>query len=203
MGIDATEEALEVSKETLADSFNGVLLVATVVLLSFLALYYAGERLVQNASLSRMTKPVAVALMVSIGIGLHNFGEGLAIGAAIGLGQVALSTFLIVGFAIHNTTEGIAIASPLAKGKLMIRLLAGLGILAGAPAIFGAWIGGFVYSPFTAIIFLSIGAGAIFQVIVILIKWLQDEGDKKLSSAAVVSGLAVGMLVMYLTSILI
>ncbi len=203
LGIDATEEALEVSKETLADSFNGVLLVATVVLLSFLALYYVGERLVQNASLSRMTKPVAVALMISIGIGLHNFGEGLAIGAAIGLGQVALSTFLIVGFAIHNTTEGIAIASPLAKGKLMIRLLTGLGILAGAPAIFGAWIGGFVYSPFTAIIFLSIGAGAIFQVIVILIKWLQDEGDKKLSSAAVVSGLAVGMLVMYLTSILI
>ncbi len=203
LGIDATEEALEVSKETLADSFNGVLLVATVVLLSFLALYYAGERLVQNAILGHMTKPVAVALMISIGIGLHNFGEGLAIGAAIGLGQVALSTFLIVGFAIHNTTEGIAIASPLAKGKLMIRLLAGLGILAGAPAIFGAWIGGFVYSPFTAIIFLSIGAGAIFQVIVILIKWLQDEGDKKLSSTAVVSGLAVGMLVMYLTSILI
>ncbi|MBI3253123.1 MAG: divalent cation transporter [Nitrosopumilales archaeon] len=203
LGIDATDEALEVSKETLADSFNGVLLVATVVLLSFLALYYAGERLVQNASLSRMTKPVAVALMISIGIGLHNFGEGLAIGAAIGLGQVALSTFLIVGFAIHNTTEGIAIASPLAKGKLMIRLLAGLGILAGAPAIFGAWVGGFVYSPFTAIIFLSIGAGAIFQVIVILIRWLQDEGDKKLSSTAVISGLAVGMLVMYLTSILI
>ena len=203
LGIDATEEALEVSKEALASSFNGVLLVATVVLLSFLALYYVGERLVQNASLSRMTKSVAVALMVSIGIGLHNFGEGLAIGAAIGLGQVALSTFLIVGFAIHNTTEGIAIASPLAKGKPMIRLLAGLGLLAGSPAVFGAWIGGFVYSPFTAIIFLSIGAGAIFQVIVILIRWLQDEGDKKLSSAAVVSGLAVGMLVMYLTSILI
>jgi zinc transporter ZupT len=203
LGIDATEEALEVSKDTLADSFNGVLLVATVVLLSFLALYYAGEKLVQNASLSHMTKPVAVALMVSIGIGLHNFGEGLAIGAAIGLGQVALSTFLIVGFAIHNTTEGIAIASPLAKGKPMIGLLAGLGILAGAPAIFGAWVGGFVYSPFTAIIFLSIGAGAIFQVIVILIRWLQDEGDKKLLSTAVVSGIAVGMLVMYLTSILI
>jgi zinc transporter, ZIP family len=203
LGIDATEEALEVSKETLADSFNGVLLVATVVLLSFLALYYVSERLVQNTNLSRMTKPVAVALMVSIGIGLHNFGEGLAIGAAIGLGQVALSTFLIVGFAIHNTTEGIAIASPLAKGKPMIKLLAGLGILAGAPAIFGAWVGGFVYSPFTAIIFLSIGAGAIFQVIVILIRWLQDEGDKKLSSTAVVSGVAVGMLIMYLTSILI
>jgi len=203
LGIDATEEALEVSKETLAGSFNGVLLVATVVLLSFLALYYASERLVQNANLSHMTKPVAIALMISIGIGLHNFGEGLAIGAAVGLGQIALSTFLIIGFAIHNTTEGIAIASPLAKGKPMIGLLAGLGILAGSPAIFGAWIGGFVYSPFTAIIFLSIGAGAIFQVIVILIRWLQDEGDKKLSSAAVISGIAVGMLVMYLTSILI
>lgn len=203
LGIDATNEALEVSKENLAGSFNGVLLIATVVLLSFLALYYTGERLVKNTASSNLTKPVAVALMVAIGIGLHNFGEGLAIGAAVGLGQVALSTFLIVGFTIHNTTEGIAIASPIAKGKPMIRLLAGLGILAGAPAIFGSWVGGFVYSPFTAIVFLSIGAGAIFQVIVILIRWLQDEGDKKLSSAAVVSGLAIGMIVMYLTSILI
>ena len=203
LGIDATNEALDVSKENLASSFNGVLLVATVVLLSFLALYYTGERLVKNATSSNLTKPVAVALMVAIGIGLHNFGEGLAIGAAVGLGQVALSTFLIVGFTIHNTTEGIAIASPIAKGKPVIRLLAGLGILAGAPAIFGSWVGGFVYSPFAAIVFLSIGAGAIFQVIVILIRWLQDEGDKKLSSAAVVSGLAIGMIVMYLTSILI
>ena len=203
LGIDAIEEAIDISKENLSDNFNGVLLVSTVLVLSFLGLYYASERLSQNSSTSKLAKPLAVGLMISIGIGLHNFGEGLAIGAAVGLGQVALSTFLIVGFALHNTTEGIAIAAPLAKGRSPIWHFAVLGLIAGAPAIFGSWIGGFVYSPFSAIVFLSIGAGAIFQVTIIILKWLRDEGEKRLSSASVVSGIALGMLIMYCTSILI
>jgi len=144
-------------------------------------------------------------LMISIGIGLHNLGEGLAIGAAIGLGAIALSKFLIVGFTIHNTTEGLAIAAPMArtKSKAMIGKLAAMGMIAGAPAIFGAWIGGFVYSPFAAVVFLSIGAGAIFQVVITIINWIRQDGEKTLSNAAVASGIAVGMLVMYLTSILV
>jgi len=202
LGIDSVEEALQVSKENLADSFNGVLLVATVLVVSFLGLYYSGEMLIKKAEKSSFTKPVAIGLMIAIGIGLHNFGEGLAIGAAVGLGQVALSTFLIVGFALHNTTEGLAIAAPMAKEKHIIRKLAIMGIIAGSPVIFGTWLGGFAYSPFAAVVFLSIGAGAIFQVVIIIIKWLQEE-DKSLTSAAVISGISVGLLIMYLTSILI
>ena len=203
LGIDSIEEALEVSDESLAGSFNGVLLVATVLVLSFLGLYYTGEKLVSRAKSSRITKPVAIALMISIGIGLHNFGEGLAIGAAVGLGSIAFSTFLIIGFALHNTTEGLAIASPMSREKKVIGKLAALGLIAGAPAIFGAWVGGFVYSPFTSVIFLSIGAGAIFQVIITILKWIREESDKNLSSAAVASGFAIGMVIMYLTSIFV
>jgi zinc transporter ZupT len=203
LGIDSIEEALEVSEESLAGSFNGALLVATVIALSFLGLYYSGEKLVKRVESSRITKPVAVALMIAIGIGLHNFGEGLAIGAAVGLGSIAFSTFLIVGFALHNTTEGIAIAAPMSRGKTMIGKLVVFGMIAGTPVIFGAWIGGFVYSPFAAVVFLSIGAGAIFQVIITILRWIREEGDKNLSSTAAVAGISVGIAIMYVTSILV
>ncbi len=203
LGIDSIEEAFEVVDENLSGSFNGALLISTTIVLSFLGLYYTSEKLTGKADSMRISKPVAIGLMIAIGIGLHNFGEGLAIGAAVGLGSIAFSTFLIVGFALHNTTEGLAIAAPMSRGKTMIGKLLGLGMIAGAPAIFGAWVGGFAFSPFSAVIFLSIGAGAIFQVIVIILKWIREEGDKNLSSAAVASGFALGMLIMYLTSILV
>ena len=202
LGISSTEEAIKISAENLSDVFNGVLLVATVAIVSFLALNYAGEKLKERAGASKLAGPVAIALMIAIGIGLHNFGEGLAIGAAIVLGEAALGAFLIVGFAIHNTTEGFAIAAPMARTKLMIGRLAAMGMIAGVPAIFGAWVGGFVYSPFAAVIFLAIGAGAIFQVIVSIMRWIRNE-EGKLSNGSVLAGIAVGMMIMYITSILV
>jgi zinc transporter ZupT len=128
---------------------------------------------INNQSILKLS---AISLMVAIGIGLHNFGEGLAIGAAVLLGEIALSTFLIIGFTIHNTTEGLAIVAPLAKsGKLMIRRLIMLGLIAGIPTILGTWIGGFIYSPLASVIFLAVGAGAIFQVVYSLIVWMSKS----------------------------
>ena len=200
LGIDAITEGLEISAEKLDGAFNGPLLIATVVIGSFIGLYYTAEKLISRVSSA--SKSVAIAMMVSVGIGLHNLGEGLAIGAAIGLGEIALSTFLIVGFTIHNTTEGLAIAAPMARQKPMIKKLAAMGIIAGAPAIVGAWIGGFQYSPLSAIIFLSIGAGAIFQVVIAILKWMKQD-EQGLISAPVAAGIAVGMIIMYVTSVLI
>jgi len=202
LGIDAIQEGLEISTTSLPGAFNGQLLVATVVVISFLGLYYSSEKLISRTT-SNLTKPVTIGLMIAIGIGLHNLGEGLAIGAAVGLGEIALSTFLIVGFAIHNTTEGLAIAAPMAKGKPLIGKLVMMGMIAGTPAIFGAWIGGFVYSPFAAVVFLSIGAGAIFQVVVSILNWIRQDEEKTFSTISVVSGFSVGMLIMYLTSIFV
>src|ERR687891_1294901 len=154
-----------------------------------------------------VVKPVVIALMISIGIGLHNFGEGLAIGASVVLGEIALSTFLIVGFMIHNTTEGLAIVSPLAKTKVrrMIGKIIIMGLIAGVPTIIGTWIGGFIYSPVAAIIFLSIGAGAIFQVVFLIYHGMakeETERGKIMSNASIIAGFAAGMLIMYVTGLM-
>ena len=202
LGLDAIEEAFEISNTHLASVFNGELLIATVVILSFLGLYGIGNILIKRSEFSKLSKGLTISLMVAIGIGLHNLGEGLAVGAAIAFGEVALSTFLIIGFAIHNTTEGLAIAAPLTRTKSVIGKMVGFGLIAGIPAIFGTWIGGFSFSPFFTIIFLSIGAGAIFQVIWSIFKFIK-EGSDSFSSISIICGIASGLVVMYLTSIFI
>jgi ZIP family zinc transporter len=190
------------------------------------------EQLARFIDKREIIKPLTLSLMVAIGIGLHNFGEGLAIGAAVLLGEIALSTFLIIGFTIHNTTEGLAIVAPMAKtGRLMIRRLIAMGLIAGVPTILGTWIGGFVYSPLASIIFLSIGAGAIFQVVYALAVWMSksikqssminntestDFGEKSVTSrmrslsfhekspsAAIIVGFTIGLLIMYITGLLV
>lgn len=199
LAVDSAEEALEISAENLAGSMNGALLVLISAAAAFLALQYAGGRMDRGG---KTQIGMTAALMISIGIGLHNFGEGLALGAALNLGSIAFSAYLMAGFAIHNTTEGIAIAAPLSGKKRIVAKLAALGMIAGAPAIFGAWTGGFLYSPISAVIFLAIGAGAIFQVILSISRWIIPNAAR-LASPQISGGLLSGLVIMYATSILV
>lgn len=203
LGIDAVVEANEISAATVAGSIGGAALIATVAVISFLGLLYISERLVERSPVQKATIAGAssVALMIAVGIGLHNLGEGLAIGGAMVAGEVALSTFLIIGFTLHNTTEGLAIVAPVARQKPRIAFLALLGFIAGAPAIAGAWIGGFIASPIASVVFLAVGAGAVFQVVYAIFKFA--GGKQKFLSGPVVGGIAAGMLIMYLTALLI
>jgi len=161
-----------------------------------------------SASFQRqlLIRPIAISMMISIGIGLHNFGEGLAIGAAVLLGEVALSSFLILGFTLHNTTEGLAIVAPMAKSRrIPVAKLMIMGLIAGGPTIMGAWIGGFLYSPIATVIFLSIGAGAIFQVVYSIGSWMYHTNGSRglLNNHWIIIGFAFGMLIMYLTGLLV
>jgi zinc transporter ZupT len=142
---------------------------------------------------------------VAVGIGLHNLGEGLAIGAAFALGEAALGTLLIIGFTLHNTTEGLAIIAPIAKERPTLLALARLGAIGGVPTIAGAWLGGLVQSPVVAVLCLGLGAGAIAQVIHQVSR--QMAGSRPIlsymASAPVALGLLAGFAVMYATGMFV
>jgi ZIP family zinc transporter len=206
LGIDALVEANDLAVKNIGTAFNAPALIATVTVITFMSLQYASRTLLERSKITHvMSGSFMLALMIAIGIGLHNLGEGLAIGGAMVAGEVALGTFLVVGFTIHNTTEGLAIAAALAREKSRLIWLGLLGFIAGAPAILGAWIGGFVASPLASVIFLAVGAGAVFQVVHAIFKYTerQEKSERFLLSAPVVAGIALGLLVMYFTSLLV
>jgi zinc transporter ZupT len=144
-----------------------------------------------------------LSLLVAIGIGLHNLGEGLAIGSAYAVGELALGAFLVFGFALHNTTEGLAIVAPLSGYRRpSLGRLAALGLIAGAPAILGAFIGASAFNPELAALLIGVGIGAIVQVIVQLVPAIRDRAGRALYPASV-GGILTGVLVLYLTGLLV
>jgi zinc transporter, ZIP family len=142
------------------------------------------------------------AFLVALGIGLHNLGEGLAIGSAYAVGSLALGAALVVGFALHNTTEGLAIVAPAAKERISVGRLVLLGLLAGAPAVLGAWVGASAFHPSAAALLFGVGAGAIAQVIVQILPQVRGR-DGRLLTPLVSAGLLTGVLVMYATGLLV
>jgi hypothetical protein len=202
--VDAVHEGLD-GAAGLADSFQGAALFAGAAAAAYLALETTGAWLrdVRARRKQAESSGAVLALLIAIGIGLHNFGEGLAIGAAFALGEAALGTLLIVGFTLHNTTEGLAILSPIAKERPSLPLLIKLGLIGGAPTIAGAWLGGFVYSPVVAVLCLGLGAGAIAQVIHQLWRQLSRGTVGAFATAPVALGLLAGFAVMYGTGMLV
>ncbi len=205
--IDTVLEGVEVA-ETVPDVFRAVSLVFFAGLLSFLTLVAIGGR----RSVKDRSTPAGrfwIATAIAIGIGLHNMGEGMAIGTATALGETALGSFLVIGFALHNITEGIGIAAPMTKDSPGLLRLSGLALLAGGPAILGVWVGGFSYSPLLAVIFLSIGAGAILQVIYEVGRLLlpgdagQESTLREATSWVNIGGVTTGLAIMYATALLV
>lgn len=144
-----------------------------------------------------------LSFLIALGIGLHNLGEGLAIGSAYAQGAVTLGAFLIVGFMIHNTTEGLGIVAPVAQDSPSLKQLTLAGLLAGAPTIAGAWLGGVAYSPLLATVFMGVGAGAILQVVGVLYKVVARETEGRLWTPLNSLGVAAGLVVMYGTGLLV
>jgi zinc transporter, ZIP family len=196
--IDTIEDALEFAGRSAA-IFQGPMMVILAAAASFILLLGISRRRGAPSGL-------ALATFIAIGIGLHNLGEGLAIGAAFAAGAAGLGTFLVMGFTLHNITEGVGIAAPLLKIKPSLAQFALLALIAGGPAVIGMWAGSLAYAPHWSALALAIGAGAIFQVIVEVGAFLTRSSEdriKGLMTLPVLTGAATGLALMYGTAMLV
>jgi len=212
LAIDAGLEGLEIAAEA-PGAFGGSALVFAGALVAYLVLagidaYLSGRRDRARSNGGSAAKGgLYMALLVSIGIGLHNLGEGLAIGSSYATGALALGAFLVVGFAIHNTTEGLAIVAPLREGDessggVRLRHLIAFGLIAGAPAVLGAWIGAAAFNPSLAALLFGGGVGAIVQVIVQIAPAMRDGAGRLLNPLSV-AGMLAGIALLYVTGLLV
>jgi zinc transporter ZupT len=201
LAVDAFEHTLEASA-LVAEGFASVGLIVVGVMGAIL-----GLRAISGIGRTRgggnPPSGLTVSYLIALGIGLHNLGEGLAIGAAYSLGEIALGSFLVIGFALHNTTEGLAIVAPVAREKPSLKHLALLGAIAGLPTIAGAWVGGFSYSPLAATFFLALGTGAIVQVVVEVGRLIQRSWPEGLFTPLNAVGMLLGLLIMYGTALMV
>ncbi len=204
LGVDALHEAFEAS-ESLPESYEGVAIIVggfagTLLLLQVIS--RSARRLGRDRGES--SQRLMLAYMIAIGIGLHNLGEGLAIGSAYALGNIALGSLLVIGFAVHNTTEGLAIVAPVSQQRLRAANFIWMGLLAGVPTILGAWLGAFTYSAVWSVLFLGIGAGAIAQVVYAILGQLSQHSEGAgIASGWSFAGLAAGFLIMYATGMMV
>ena len=201
LGLDTLAEALEFAA-AVPGPFQGIGLIGIGAVATFLLLDAITKQQMALTG-NEADRRLAIAFMIAVGIGFHNLGEGLAIGAAYNVGEIALGTFLVVGFIIQNITEGLGIIAPVLRDRPSLGRLALMGLIGGAPAIIGAWIGGYTPSPFLAVLFLAIGTGAIFEVVYEIAKLIQKDTQREAMPMTVFSGVVTGMLLLWVTGLLI
>ncbi len=205
LAFEALSEAIEL-QAALPSGLGGTGAILLGVATSYLTMTYISQRFAagENRGPSGTVSGLALATLVATGIGLHNLGEGLAIGSSFALGELTLGTFLIVGFMIHNVTEGLGIATPIAEGgRASLARLTALVLLAGAPTILGAWIGGFLRSDVLGVLFFAAAAGAAFEVVVEVGRYVARRAPGGLASGYAIGGFLAGIVVMYVTGLLI
>ena len=200
LALEALAEAFEL-QAALPRGVGGLGVILLGVVSTYLLLTFLSRRLVGGDGAAG---GLALATLVAVGIGVHNLGEGLAIGTSFAVGELALGTFFVVGFMVHNVTEGLGIAAPIAeRGTVSLRRLAALALIAGAPAIPGAWLGGFVTSDVLGVLFFAGAAGAALEVVVEVGRYVARKAPGGLSSSYVLGGFLAGIVVMYVTGLLI
>ncbi len=202
LGVDALHEGLEVAGQ-LPGVFSGVGLLALGFMLAFLLITALDRFFRGRTDAHAPGSSLILAYMIAFGIGIHNLGEGLAIGSAYASGEVALGALLLVGFTLHNTTEGLAIVSPLARSKPKMIHLIVLGLIGGAPAVLGCWMGGFTYSDIALALFLGIGAGAVFQVVCSIGMQMMKTEEGNFFRLGNAAGFLLGMIVMWATALFV
>jgi zinc transporter ZupT len=205
LALEALSEAFEL-QAALPSAIGGTGVLLLGVATSYLAMTYLSQRFAaaEEGGKSAAVGGLALATLVATGIGVHNLGEGLAIGSSFALGELTLGTFLIVGFMVHNVTEGLGIATPIAEARrVSLTRLAALALLAGAPAIVGAWVGGFLRSDLLGVLFFAAAAGAAFEVVVEVARYVARRAPGGLTSGYVIGGFLAGIVVMYVTGLLV
>ena len=163
-----------------------------------------GDKMPQQHGAELFSSPHHLATMIAVGIGLHNFSEGLAIGQSYVspvTGGVALALVLIVGFGAHNATEGFGIAGPLTgiSEKPKVSFLVKMGIIGGSPTFFGTIVGSIWVSQLTYIMFLSLAGGALIYVTLLMYNTARRESRNDL----LMVGLFIGIVAGFLTDLIV
>jgi ZIP family zinc transporter len=195
---DVTSEAIDLSKTTWQGSILLTLgMTLGLIIPSIISLRKTGGGIVTLSEPKQKSEAgFFQSYLISFGIGLHNLGEGLALGAAYGSGQLSLTFLLLVGFALHNGTEGLAISGPILESKFSIKEPLVMGFIAGFPTIIGSMIGSIAYSDLFGALFFSLASGALLFVVIELAK-------RSPPSLRLYFGILLGIFVMLFTDLLL